>query len=549
MHVTRCLAAALAFVLIASPPVWAQQSTGGTIVIVTGGEASTPIPTLMEGPASTTANFELADQLFLRLAIPRPGGSTYGDDDFVPQLARSWSRPDSLTIVFELDPRARWHDGTPVTARDIVFTFSRALDPGIAPALANLLRYVESVAADSLGRVVIRFRRAYPEQFFDVTWYVAPIPAHLLASLPPDAIARSAFVREPVGSGPYRWARREPGQFIELAADPRFFLGRPGTDRLIFRLATDADARMNLVLSGEADATLNVIPPLSNRDRILETGEMRLLTTPSNGIAYLLFNQRAPGDSTRPHPILADVRVRRAIVAALDRQSMVRAAYGPYAKVPYGPASGMLWISELTPNAPRQNVSAARRLLADAGWRDSDRDGVLDRAGVPLQLTVVLPGTSAPRRQIAVQAQEQLRQIGIRLDVQSMDGPVWGGRHTSGNFDISFASATQNPTPSGLTQSWSCRGGSNVARYCNPIVDSLMYRAILSDSNPSKLWLEVLRRVEYDAAAAFIYAPLQVIAVHKRFEQVAVRADSPWLSVHRWKVRRGQALPRDAVAR
>ena len=519
---------------------------GGSIVIVTGEQATAPVPTIGDG---TTANSDVADQLFLRLALPEVGRPTSGDKGFRPQLARSWSRRDSVTLAFELDPRARWHDGTPVSARDVVFTFERALDRALSPVTATLLQQIESVRADGERRVVFRFRRAYADQLFDATHYVAPLPAHLLASIPPAELLRSAYVRAPVGSGPFRWVRSVPGEFIELAAVPDHFLGRPDVARLVFRTVTDADARINMMLSGEGDALIGAIPPLANRERLLATGEIRLVTTPSNSIGYFLFNQRAPGDSTRPHPILADVRVRQAIVAALDREAMVQSVFGPYAQVPYGPASGMLWISALAPKPAGQDVARARRLLREAGWSDTDGDGILDRNGQPLSLGVNVPSTSAARRQMAVQAQEQLRQVGVRLEVLVLERPVWQERHVRGNFDIGFGSASQDPTPAGLTQSWSCTGGSNVARYCNPAVDSLMTRAILASGNAAPLWREVLDRVEADAPAAFLFAPITVVAVHRRYEKVAVRPGSPWLMVQDWRVRRGQDLPRDRASR
>lgn len=545
MHPARSLPAAL--LLLTCPALLGAQNAPGTVVIVTGEQATLPVPTLMEGRAARTANFDLADQLFLRLAINQPGRPPVGDAGFQPLLARSWSRRDSLTLVFELDPRARWHDGAPVTSRDVVFTFGRALDPAISPSLAGLLRFVDSVTAEGEHRVVVRFRRAYASQLYDATYYVQPIPAHLLATVPADSLAQSAFVRRPVGNGPYRWVRSEPGQFIELAANTGYFLGRPGIARLVFRTAADPDARMNLMLSGEGDAMVNVIPPLVNHERLIARGEMRFLTTPSNGIGYLLFNSRAPGDSSRPHPILGDIRVRRALIAALDREAMVRAAYGPYARVPYGPASGLLWISALAPRADRQDLAEARRLLATAGWRDSDRDGTLDRGGQPLELAVILPGSSHARRQIAIQAQEQLARVGVRLAVLAIDGPVWSERHSSGNFDISFGSATQDPTPAGLTFSWSCSGRGNVARYCDPAVDSLMNAAVLSRRNTAHLWVEVLKRIENEARAAYIYAPMNLVAVHRRIEGVQVRPDSPWLGLHQWRVPRARALARDAA--
>lgn len=552
MRAARSLPALLALAQLASAApgaAHAQGSRGGTIVIVTGEQATLPIPTLMEGRAARTANFDVADQLFLRLAINEPGRPVLGDAGFVPQLARRWDRRDSLTLVFELDPRARWHDGAPVTARDVAFTFERALDPRVAPSLAGLLRHLESVTAQGERRVVFRFRRAYAGQFFDATYYVQPLPAHLLSSIPRDSLGGAPFVRAPVGNGPYRWVRSEPGQFIELAANDSFFLARPGTARLVFRTATDADARMNLLLGGDGDAMVNVIPPLSNRDRLLARGEVRLVATPSNSLGYLLFNSRAPGDSARPHPVLGDLQVRRALIAALDRDAMVRSAFGPYGRVPYGPVSGLLWVSGLAPRAARQDIGAARSLLAAAGWRDSDGDGTLDRSGVPLRLSVIVPSSSAVRKQLAVQAQEQLARVGVRLDVQLLEGPVWGERHSRGNFDVSFGSATQDPSPAGLAFSWSCAGSGNVGRHCDPAADSLMASAVLTSGNPAPIWVAALRRIEADARAAYLYAPMNLVAVHRRFERVEIRPDSPWMMAYRWRVQRGRALARDAAAR
>ena len=115
----------------------------------------------------------MADQLFLRLADVGPGMVTAGDQGFVPMLARSWTRRDSLTLVFDLDPRARWHDGAPVTSRDVLFTLRRARDSAIAPRLANVTRRIASVEAEGEHRVVFRFREVYAEQFYDATFHTA----------------------------------------------------------------------------------------------------------------------------------------------------------------------------------------------------------------------------------------------------------------------------------------------------------------------------------------------------------------------------------------
>ena len=232
----------------------------------------------------------MADQLFARLAQLGPTLITSGDRAFEPLLARSWTRRDSVTLAFDLDPRATWHDGVPVTAADVVFTFERARNPAVAPRLANLLRRIASVTAEGDRRVVFRFTESYAEQLYDAVFHVAPLPAHLLASIPAGSLEKAPFVQAPVGSGPYRWVRRVPGEFVELAANERFFLGAPAIRRVIFRLAADPDARLNLLLAGEADATENIPPPRSNIARVAADKDLRIVIpvpSPTAGLPAL----------------------------------------------------------------------------------------------------------------------------------------------------------------------------------------------------------------------------------------------------------------------
>src|SRR5690242_13573667 len=156
----RYAVAVLSF-LCATAPLRLCAQDHGSIVIVSGQFPSQPIPTLTRGSADN----DIADLLFLRLARLGPTLMTAGERDFVPQLARRWERKDSLTLVFELDPRARWHDGTPVTARDVAWSFVRAKNPDVAPAHATALRWVESATADGDRKVIVRFSKRYPTQF------------------------------------------------------------------------------------------------------------------------------------------------------------------------------------------------------------------------------------------------------------------------------------------------------------------------------------------------------------------------------------------------
>ena len=533
--------AVLALALLCPATALSQTPLPGTIVIVVGAEATAPVPTL----SNAKANTDVSDLMFLRLARIGPDFITSGDRGFVPQLAEKWQRRDSVTLVFELNRGARWHDGRPVTAKDVVWSFDR-IKAGADAQKAVLLRSISSMTAENDRTIVVRFSRVYAEQLYDAVWHVLPLPSHLLDTIPRERLAASAFIQSPIGNGPYRFSRREPGRQVELVASPDFFLGKPGIGRVVFLLARDADAQLNLLLDGTADA-FEGITPVSNIPRVQAKAGLRILSIPTTTVGYLLFNQRAYGDRSQPHPILSDPEVRRALSRALDRSAMTRATFGDWAAVPEGPVAQLHWIREPGVQLTRYDAAAARSQLEARGWRDSDGDGILDRNGQPLTLRLNFPGTSGVRVMLSQQIQEQWRRIGVNLELVRLDGPVWVERRSKGEFDIDFSSATLDPSPSGLVQSWSCAGrsGSNVAQYCNPVVDSLLDAAIAGRSDTRATWHRAIRTLAEDAPAVFLYAPSTPMALHTRFEQVTVNPDSYWSSIWRWRIRRGQELPRD----
>jgi peptide/nickel transport system substrate-binding protein len=537
----------LALAIAASTACTTEHRTAPpTAVLVVGEQASVPVPVLLSN-TNRAADADVADLMFLRLAALGPDHQTAGDSGFEPQLARSWTRRDSVTLAFALDPHAQWQDGAPVTAHDVTYTFSLARDSSFAPTLAGLLRNVDSVYAEGDRTVVVHFRRVYAEQLYDAVQHAPPLPSHLLEKLPKAELIHSPFVAAPIGDGPYRWAGAQTNS-IELRAADSFFLGNPAIRRVIIETAKDADARLNLLLTGHADALGWIVPPLANAERVSATKGLELVPVPSSSIGYLLFNARDPNDSARPHPILSDVRVRRAIVLALDRAAIVRSVLGAYGSVPYGPVSAPLWIARESPAPAPADTAEARRLLLTAGWRDSNGDGIADRNGKPLHLTINVPAPSATRRAMATLAQEQLRHVGIDAELLVLDGPVHGERRKHGQFDIDFSGALQDLTPSGLTQSWSCDGGSNVGHYCDAVVDSLMNRAITSSAAPDSIWQAALRRIEADAPAVFLYRQVAVYGLNRRFGHVDIRPESPWIRLWRWSVD-STVAPRDTAVR
>ncbi len=514
----------------------------GVLVIATGADAPAPIPTVNQ----SGTNYEVTNLLFLRLAEMGPTLTTVGDDAFVPMLARSWKRRDRVTIAFDLDPRATWHDGRPVTARDVVFSFERARQE---PDFASALKRVQSVTAEGTRRVVFRFVRFYGEQMYDATNHLLIMPAHLLAGIPQDSLATSSFAQHPVGDGPFRWVRRIPGQLIELAAFDRYFQGRPKLDRVYFEVARDPEARLNLLLSGQADVIQSLSLPAELR--VKQDTTYQITSVPSPAVTYALFNQKANGDRSRPHPILSDPVVRRALVLALDRDQMIQAVYGGHASVPDGPVpQAFAWVDIPGRRAALSDTGKARALLASAGWIDHDGDGILDKNGMPFVLTASTPNRSPQRPLLAQQMQARLQRLGIKLNIDILEFEVSQERRNAGQFDIDMSSANLDPTPSGWDWSWSCanvgKPGQNVGSYCNPKIDSLLQVAG-SSANPVSQYREILGLIMDDVPAIFLASPASVIAVHRRYATRPFRTEMAWLSLRQWSVTPGQQLPRDAA--
>lgn len=542
MIVSRLLVPALLLLPLAASA-QGRASDHGSLVIIMSQEPSTPVPTLL----GAKANNDVSDLLFLRLARPARGLNITDEKSFEPQLAKSWTRRDSLTIAFELDPRARWHDGVPVTSRDVVFSFNRMMDPAIDPARALLLRFLSRVTAEGDYRVVLRFSRVYSQQFYDGAVQVQPLPAHLVDSIPGNRFARSGFVQRPVGNGPYRWIRREPGRQLELGATPGFFLGEPKIERVVVLVTRDPDAQVNLVLDGTADA-FEAFPPVSGPPRLLANAPVRLIPFPSLGVVYLLFNQRAYGDRSRPHPVLADVEVRRALTMALDRATIVRSTFGGFGQVANAPVPTAQWNHRLVTPAWSYDPAAARALLARRGWADRDGDGVLEKDGVPLALRLNVPPNPL-RLTMAPQIQDQFRRIGARLEIVRIDGPVWLERRGKGEFDLDFSGASMDPSPGGIVQSWTCdgRNGTNVGHYCNPAVDSLIASAIASPTGGEREWRAAYAAISRDAPAIFLAAPAVVFALHTRFRNVTLRPEAYYSDIWRWSVDPTRRIARDGL--
>jgi peptide/nickel transport system substrate-binding protein len=504
----------------------------GALVIAAPGEPDILLPPITQ---VATAR-DVSDQLFLKLADVGMSANTIGDDDFVPQLAARWDWTDSVTLTFHLDPRAKWHDGVAVTAADVAFTFDIYSDSTVASPSRSALREIIAVTAHDSLTAVVRFRRPYAEMFYDAVYHMRVLPAHLLRALPRTAWKTAPFGRQPIGDGPYRFVRWNAGESLELAADSTFFLGRPHLRRLIWRFTPNLEVAVTQLIAGDADA-IEVLGPPGNVTRVREVAGLATYPYPGNTYGFLAFNLRANGDTGAPHPVFGNRDVRRAVVMALDRESMLRNVWGDLAAVPPGPMPRLWSWDQKSAGAVAHDSVQAARVLAQRSRR---------------AFHLLVPTTSGLRRQYARLIQAQLQPFGWDVRIDEVEFSVVQQRLGTGQFDAALGAWASGPSPiDGTLQNWTRRGfgGANPGRYDNPQLDRLLESAVQARSRDAatRALRSAIALWNSDAPAAPLYAPDNVAAVNRRVSDVTIRPDS-WLALVRlWRIPASQLSDRDRV--
>lgn len=550
MRAWLCVSALLLPLAACEPRGGCSGDYCGTLVFVTGGEPDLLLPPVTEQSAAR----DIYDQIFLKLADLGLSTNTVGDRDFEPLLAARWEWDDPLTLVFHLDPRARWQDGQPVTAADVAFTFDAYTDEQVNSSFRSSLRAISTVTARDARTAVFRFRRRYPEMFYDAVYHLRILPAHRLRTTPRNQWATAPFGRAPVGSGPYRFVEWKAGERIELAADSTFFLGRPRIRRLIWRFTPDHQVAVTQLVAGEADA-LEFLGPPDNVKRVRAAPQLATYAYKGSAYGYLAFNLAANADTTQPHPLFGDREVRRALVMAIGRERLRQSVFGDLAKVPPGPMSQLWWIWDPATRTLPHDTAQASRLLTRRGWRDADGDGIRERHGVELSFRLLVPTTSAIRRQYARLLQEQFRPLGVEVHIDEVEPGVFQERAHAGQFDALLPSWSTDPTPtSGMAQNWTRAGfgRSNYSRYFNPAFERLIEQASAGAAGPDQAraaWRAALELLNDDAPGIWLYAPDNVAAVHRRVADVTIRPDSWWARVWTWRIPPDRLIDRDRVER
>jgi peptide/nickel transport system substrate-binding protein len=515
----------------------AKGRVGGTIVLSSSGDADVLLPPL----TMTLQGKQVVDQIFDNLADIGPTLNTVGDAGFTPRLADRWSwAPDSMSVWFHLNPQARWHDGVPVRAEDVRYTFQLVKDTSLASPLTSNLDNVDSVSVVDSLTARVWFHQRTPDAFFKAASPIAVLPSHLLKRIAPASLRESAFARAPIGSGRFRFAAWDRGARIVLQADSSNFRGRPNPDRVIWLVSPDYNAAALRFLGGNADFLDLVKPELVSEVR--RKGSELIVSPGSLDYGYVAFNLRNASNSG-PHPIFGDRETRRALVMAIDRASLVRSVFDTLGLVAHGPATRILATSDTTIGIP-YDFQQASRTLDSLGWRRGV-DGMRSRGNTPLAFSLMLPSSSAIRTKVAVVLQEQWRKAGANVRIEALEVNAFGSRMDSRKFESLLNAWHIDPTPSSVREEWASseirNGGYNATSYRNPQFDAIIDSAI-KEMNPARsaaLYRRAYRILSDDAPAMWIYELRNVHGVSPRINVVGIRPDAWWANLADWSVKPG----------
>lgn len=372
-----------------------------------------------------------------------------------PELAESWEAVDERTYLFHLRKGITFHNGKPLTAVDVKFTYDSVLEPKNHSPKRGVFRAIKAV--DQVGPYQVRFRLNAPHAPFleNCTLGIVPVGS---------PITRDQKNHGLVGSGPFALQELLPGERVVLKANPSYWEGPPSVPGLVIKIIPDAIVRVLEFKKGTIDFLQNDIEP-DMLPWLKQNTNASILTLQGTTFQYIGVNL--------DHPILKQQEVRQAIALAIDRKMVIRHLLKGLATAATGLLSPLHWGYE--PSVPRlsYNPEEARKLLDRAGFRDPDGDGPLPRFKVSYKTT-----TLDLQKRIAEAFKEQLRRVGIELEIRTYEWGTFYGDIKKGNFHLYSLQWVGISDPDIYFQLFHSSSippdGDNRGRYRNPEIDRLL---------------------------------------------------------------------------
>jgi len=485
-------------------PIVDTPARGDRLVTASIGDASNLIP-MIAGDASSHA---VASQLYLSLL------KYDANLDLTGQLAASWQvAADNLTIIFHLRPNLHWSDGTPFTADDCVFTLELIKDEHTQSAYKSDYAKVTSVEAPDAHTFIVHYAEPFSPALS--SWVsLAILPKHVFEH---EDIMHTSLSRQPKATiGPYMLAEWQPQQMLLMRANPDYFDGPVWITERMTRIIPDTATQFLELSAGRLDS-MGLSPlqytRLFERKSVLKRDYARY--------KYLDFVYTYLGFNLK-HPLFRDARVREGIAYAIDRQEIVDGVLlglGERIATPYKP--GTFWVNKNLKPRP-YDPEKAKQLLAEAGWRDHDGDGILDKDGHPFRFTILTNNGNKQRADAATIMQQRLKRVGIDIKVRLVEWSAFIENFINKrNFDAVILGWSLSPDPDQFSIWHSSQTGArqfNFLSYRNVVVDEALEQArrTFDRAERKRLYDRMQHEIYKDVPMVFLYTPYSLPVMHKR---------------------------------
>ena len=378
-------------------------------------------------------------------------------------------RPDGgMDVTWKLRPGVTWHDGRPFTSADVKFTVDAINGPNYNPESTDGFDRISSVETPDALTAVVHYKEIYAP--YDIQFIRGTLPRHVLEGR--DIDRAQDYSRSPLGTGPYRVADWKAGEYILLERVPHYWRGGeyPRIRRLMFKFIANTNTRINQLKSGEVHVVALV--PWDKQRELAGLTAIVVHRTRGNAYEHVTLNERQ-------FPPFADVRVRRALIFALDRELFTKTILDGLAPVAHGPIQPVSWAYTDQITRYPFDPARARALLDEAGWK-AGPNGIRQRDGRPLAFTLITQAGYAIRENMAQAIERQLRDVGVDVRVVLHDGTAISAIWFEGRFDA-MLHWWQMPSDPELTTFFAADrtppAGRNINYYKDDALTALLYSA------------------------------------------------------------------------
>lgn len=445
-------------------------------------------------------------------------GLTKVDKDLnvIGDLAEKWDIEEGgLSITFYLRKGVKWHDGMPFTAEDVKFTFETILDPKVGCPYVSAYTDIKEIKVIDDHTIRFLYKEPYAPALLKLGMGV--VPKHLFEGV--KDIRKSSSSKAPVGTGPYKFSKWEQGQYIVLEAYPDYFEHAPGIKYFVSEIIPDQSVQFLELVSGGIDY-MDLNPYQFKYRASTPEFEERI-----NKYEYLSPSYTYIGYNLQD-PVLKDRAVREALSLAINKKEIMdsvllglgEAATGPFRK-------GTAYYDETVPDH-EYDPGKARRILKEAGWSDTDGDGVLERDGKKFSIKLVTNQGNQTREDVATIVQREWSKIGIKTDIQVV---AWAALLDQFIDKKNFQAVILGwvlPVDPDCYSVWHSasagQGGLNFVSYSNKRVDDLIIkgRREFDPEERVKIYHEIHRQIAYDIPYTFLFFSDATPAVSKRFNGI-----------------------------